>query len=145
MYGPESGRKCTQLNAFHAAAFDERDRVLKVVMSILRAVGREDAPGRHRFAVDCFDNAHFVGADLDERHLAHNLFKRVLGEMQTGLQYVRLNTDFAFGGNHSSRRHLCAKVSSFFDRDFARADVNEDALQDYEEDDQKYEGSEEHG
>jgi hypothetical protein len=65
MYGPETRRQCSQLNTFHAATFDERDRVLEVVMSVLRAVGCEDATRRHRLAVNSFDDSHLVGADLD--------------------------------------------------------------------------------
>ena len=131
--GHRARRQRTQLNTFHAAAFDERDRILEVVMCILRAVWREDAARRHRLTVDRFDNSHFVGANLDQRHFAHDFFKRKLDQVQAGFQHVGLNTNFAFSGYHSSRRHFCAEVSSFFDRDFARADVDEDALHDDEE------------
>ncbi len=82
MDGPKSRRKRAKLNAFDAAAFDKRDRVLEVVMSILRAVGREDAARRHRFAVDGFDDSHFVGANFNQRHFAHDFFKRKLDQMQ---------------------------------------------------------------
>src|ERR1044071_5126885 len=144
MYGPQSGRKRAQLNAFHAAAFNERDRILEVVVSILRAVWREDAARRHGLAVDGFDDTHFVGADFDQRHFPHDLFKRILDEVQPGFQYVGLDTDLAFGCDDSPGRHLSAEVPPFFDCDFARADVNEDTLHDYQKDNQNYEGSEEH-
>src|SRR4026208_2088684 len=38
VYGPETRRQCAELNTFHATLFDKRDRILKVVMSILCAV-----------------------------------------------------------------------------------------------------------
>src|SRR5215207_10841828 len=145
MYGPESGRKRAQLNAFHSASFDKRDRILKVVMSVLRAVGSEDTARRHRFAVNRFNDPHFVGADLNQRHFSHYLFEWKLDEVQAGLQYVRLNTNFAFRRNHSSGRHLCSEVSSFFDRDLTRADVYENTVHDNEEDDEENEGTKEDG
>ena len=40
---PQTWRQGTQLYAFHTATFYERDGILKVVMSILRAVGCEDS------------------------------------------------------------------------------------------------------
>src|SRR5215210_7557455 len=121
MYGPEPWRNGTQLNAFYSAAFDKGYWVLEVVVSILRAVWREDAARRHRFAVNRFDDPHFVGANLDQRHFAHDFFKGKLDQVQSGLQHVGLNTNFTFRSDHSSRRHLCSKVPSFLDRNFARS------------------------
>src|SRR5262245_35367518 len=136
MYGPQTRRQCTQLNTFHTAAFDERDRILKVVVRILSAVRREDPARRHRLTIDGFDDAQFVGANLNQWDFPHDFFKRKLDEMKSGLQYVSLNTDFTFSSDDSSRRHSLAHVSSFFDRDFARADVHEVALSDDEHDNQ---------
>src|SRR5690349_8714978 len=134
MDGPQTRRQCPQLNAFYAAAFDERDRILEVVVSILSAVRREDATWRHRLAVNGFDNAHFIGADLDQRHFAYDFLKRKLDQVQAGLQNVSLNTDFAFGRHYSSRGHSCTDVPSFFDRDFACANVHEILPRDGEQD-----------
>src|SRR5215213_5983403 len=75
MYGPQSGRQCPQLDSFYTAAFDKRDRILEVVMSVLRAVRREDAAGRHRLAVDSFDDAQFICANFNQRHFADDFLK----------------------------------------------------------------------
>ena len=141
MDGPQARRQGPQLDAFDAALFDEGNRVLKIVVGVLRAVGREDSARRHWFAVDCFDNAEFVGADLDQRHLAHDALERILDQMQAGLEHFCLNANFAFGGHHSSRRHAASQIAPLFDRNFARADVDEDAPQNYEQHDQKNENN----
>src|SRR6185369_10839512 len=143
MVGPETRRQCAELNTFYTALFDERDRILEVVVSILRAIRCEDPAGRHRFTVNRFDHAHLISANLDQRNFAYDFLKRKLDQMQTRLQHVGLNTDFAFRGYHSSRRHFRAQVPSFFDCDFSCPDVHEDAVHDYEEDDQKNDYSEE--
>src|SRR5437868_12604227 len=139
---PQSRRQRAQLNTFHAAAFDKRDRILEVVVRILRTIGCEDATWRHWFTIDRFDDAHFVSADLDQWNLAHNFFKRKLDQVQAGLQHVSLNADFAFSGHYSSGRHLCSKVSSFLDRDFARADVDENTFDNDEEENEEDKRSE---
>src|SRR6478672_5753697 len=139
MYGPETRRDRAELNTFHAALFDKRDRILEVVVSILCAVRREDATGRHRFAVNGFNDAHLIGANLDQGDFAYDFFKGKLNEVQAWLQHVGLNTDLAFCGYHSSRGHFPAQIPSFFDRDFSCTDVYEDSGHDYEEDDQKNE------
>src|ERR1041385_4691166 len=144
MDGPETRRQCAELNTFYTALFDERDRILEVVVSILRAIRCEDPAGRHRFTVNRFDHAHLISANLDQRNFAYDFLKRKLDQMQTRLQHVGLNADFAFRGYHSSRRHFCAHVPSFFDSDFSCADVHEDPVHDYEEDDQENDCSEEH-
>src|SRR5688572_33482782 len=125
MDGPEAWRQRSQLDALNAAAFDERDRILEVVMRVLRAVGSKDAARRHRLAVHGFDDSEFVGADLDQRHLAHDSFKRKLDQVQTGLEHVRLNADFALRRDYASGRHFGAEVTSFLDGDFACAYVDE--------------------
>ena len=61
MNRPQSRRQRAQLYALDAALFDKGDRVLKVVVRVLRAVGREDSARRHRLAVDRFDHADLVG------------------------------------------------------------------------------------
>src|SRR5215213_3511527 len=143
MDGPQSGRQGAELNALDAAAFDERYRVLEVVVRILRAVGSKDAARRHRLAVDRLDDSHLIGADLDQRHFPHDFFKRKLDQVQAGLEHVGLNADFAFGGDYASRRHFGAEVAPFLDGDFARAYVHEDAIHDDEERDQENEEAEE--
>src|ERR1051326_3536277 len=145
MYGPQARRQCPQLNTFHAAAFDERDGILKVVMSVLSTVGREDSARRHRLAVNGFDDAQFVGANLNQRHFAYDFLKRKFNEVKSGLQYIGLNTDFTFSSDDSSRRHFLTQVSSFLDRDFARADVHEIAPGDDEQDDQGSDAKEDQG
>ncbi len=142
MDGPQARRQRAQLDAFHTALFDERDRVLEVVVCVLRAIGSEDAPRRHRFTVNGFDDAHLVGTDLDQRHLANYAFKRKLDQVQPRLEHVGLNADLAFGSDNSSGRHFCAKVAPLFDRDFACADVHEDAVHDDEERDEEDKSSE---
>src|SRR5689334_24889197 len=102
MDGPQTRRQGPQLNTFHAAAFDERDRILEVVVSILGAVRREDSARRHRLTVYGFDDAQLVGANLDERHFPHHFFKRKLDEVKSGLQHVGLNTYFTISRDHSS-------------------------------------------
>src|ERR1043165_5102644 len=133
MYGPQSRRQRAQLDAFYASLFDERDRILKVVVRVLRAIGCEDAARRDRFTVDCFDDAEFVWPNLDERHFAHHSFKRKLDQVQAGFEHVGLDADLTFGSDDASRGHLRADVTSLFDRDFARTNVDEDALDDDEE------------
>src|SRR2546423_9178855 len=133
MDGPQSRRQCAQLNTFHAAAFDKRDRILEVVVCILCTIRCEDATWRHWFTVHRFDDAHFVSTDLDQWNLAYNFFERKLDQVQAGLQHVSLNAHLAFSGQHSYGRHLCSEISSFFDRDFARADIDENTVDDDEE------------
>ena len=137
MNRPQSRRQRAQLNAFDAALLDEGNRVLEIVMRVLRAVGREDAARRIRFAVDGFDDAHLVGTNFDERHFAHDFLKRPLDQVQARLEHIGLNADFAFGGDDATGRHPLAEVAAFFDGDLARADVDEDAPQDGQHDDER--------
>src|SRR2546426_12579260 len=65
MNRPQTRRQCSQLNAFDAALLDEGDRILKIVVGVLRAVKREDSSGQHWLAVNRLDNAQLVGADFD--------------------------------------------------------------------------------
>src|SRR4030095_16243352 len=100
MYGPKSRRKRAQLNAFHSTLFQKRNRILEVIVCILRAVRREDVTWRHWFTVNGFDDSQLVGADLDQVHFASdNSLKRIFDHMQSGFQYVGLNTDFTCGGH----------------------------------------------
>src|SRR5581483_3132210 len=122
MYGPQSRRQRAQLNAFHAALFYERNRILKVVVRVLRAVGREDAARRHRFTVDCFDDTEFVWSNLNQRHFADDSLKRKLDQMQARLEHLGLDADLAFGSDDASWRHSPAEVAPLLDRYFARAD-----------------------
>src|SRR5229473_2241660 len=96
MNGPQPGRQSSQLNTFDAALFDEGDWVLKVVVRVLGAVEREDSARQHGLAVNRFDYTEFVRTDLDQRHFAHDTFERILDQVQTWFDHVRLNTDFAF-------------------------------------------------
>src|SRR5678815_4182565 len=114
-------------------------------MSVLSAVRRKDAAGRHGLAVNGFDDTHLIGSNFNQGHFADDFLKRKLDEMQARLQHVSLDTDLTFSSDHSSRWHFCTQVSAFFDCDLACADVNEGAIHDDEENDQKNECSEEHG
>src|SRR6185369_18078586 len=101
MDGPETRRQRAKLNTFYAALLNERDRILEIVVRVLCAVGREDSTWRHWFAVNRFDYAHLVSANLDQRDFANDFFKRKLDEVQAGLEHVSLNTDFSFRSYHS--------------------------------------------
>src|SRR6266576_1698259 len=127
MNGPQTGRQRSQLNTFDATLFDEGDWVLKVVVRILCAVECEDSAGQHGLAVNRFDYPEFVRADLDQRHFAHDPLERILDQVQAGFEDVRLNADFAFRSHDAAGRHLGAEITSLFDCDLARADVDEDA------------------
>ncbi len=105
-------------------------------MRVLRAVGGEDAPGRHRLAVDGFEDTQLVRPDLDERDFAHDALERPLDEVQAGLEHVGLYADLALGGDDAPRRHLRAEVAALLDGDFARADVDEHASEDDEQEDE---------
>ena len=59
--------------------------------------------------------------------------------MQAGLEHVSLNADLALSGDDAARRHAPAEIAPFLDRNFARADVDEDAPQNQQQDDQQYE------
>jgi len=45
------------------------NRVLKIVVRVLRAIEREDSSGQHRLAVNRFNNTELIRADLDQRNL----------------------------------------------------------------------------
>src|SRR5262249_52091039 len=124
---PKSGRQRAQLNAFDSALLNEGDRILEVVMTILRPVGGEDSARGQRLAVNRFDNAKLVGADFDKRHLANDALKRILDQMQSRLQHLGLYTHLALRCNYAARRHFGAKVAALLDRDFTRSDVHKDA------------------
>src|SRR6185436_3785457 len=129
---PQARWQRPQLNALYAALFDERDRILKVVVGVLRAVKCEDSSWQHRLAIDGFNHAQFIGANFDQRHLAYDFLKGKFDQVQTGLKHVGLDADLPFSGDNSSGRHSLAEVAPFFDSDFARTDVYEDAPQDNE-------------
>src|SRR6185369_16494298 len=112
MNRPQTWRQCPQLDTFHAATLDERNRILKKIVRVLRAVRRKDLSRRIGLAVDCFNNAHLISANFDKWNFAYHLFKRPLNKMQSWFQYIRLNTYFAFGCYYSARRHLGAEVPS---------------------------------
>ena len=144
---PQARRQCAQLDAFDAALFNKGNRVLKVVVRILRPVRRENSTGRVRLAVNGFDDAHLVRADLDQRHSAHDLLERPLDQVQAGLEHIGLNADLAFGSDDATGRHSPAEVAALLDGDLelsgveledsgARADVDEDAPQDGQQDDE---------
>src|SRR5436853_6017977 len=85
MNRPQAGRQRAKLDAFDAAAFDEGNRVLKIVVRVLRAVGREVSAGGQRLAVNRFDDTEFVRADLDEWNFTHDALERPLDQMQSRL------------------------------------------------------------
>src|ERR1043166_3617290 len=82
MYGPFTRRQRAKLNALDTALLDERDRVLKVIVRILRPIGSKYAAHRHRLAVDRVDHAELIGTDLDQRHLLDDAFDRVHHKMK---------------------------------------------------------------
>src|SRR5258705_1139702 len=124
--GPQSWGQCAKLNSLDAAALDERDWVLEIVVSVLRSVRCKDPARWVWFTVDSFDDSHLIGSDLNQRDLAHNFFKRKLDQVKPRFENIRLNAYLAFSGHDSSWRHLCAEVATFLDGDFACADVYKD-------------------
>jgi len=65
-------------------------------------------------AVDRFDYAEFVRADLDQRHFTHDTLERILDQVQPWFEHVRLNTDLtsvATLGREASWR----QIPSLFD------------------------------
>src|SRR5262249_32948974 len=124
---PQTWRQGSKLYALHAALLDKRNRVLKVVVRVLGAVGREDSSGRHRLPVDRLDNGPLIRANLDQWKLANDFFERPLDQVKTRFEDVGLDSDLTLDSNDSAGRHLSAKIASFFDRNFARADVYENS------------------
>jgi hypothetical protein len=57
--------------------------------------------------------------------------------VQARLEHVGLYAHFTFGRDDPTGRHLRAEVASLFDRDLARADVDEELAQDDEQDDER--------
>src|SRR5712691_7356940 len=137
MNWPQAGGQRAQLDAFDAALLDEGNRVLEIVVRILRAIEGENSARQHGFAIDGFDDPQFVRADFDQRHFAHHALKRILDQVQARLQHFSLNAHFAFSRHHASRWHAAPDIASFLDRNFSRPDVNEDAPQNDEQHDQK--------
>src|ERR687895_1494579 len=72
---PQARRERAKLYAFDAATLDESNRVLKIVVRVLRSVEREDSARRHRLAVNGFDDAKLIGTDLYERNFPHDFLK----------------------------------------------------------------------
>src|SRR5262245_7593649 len=60
MNWPKSRRQSAQLNSLHTALLEKRDRILKVVVRVLCAIGCIDSTGGHWFAIDRFNHAEFV-------------------------------------------------------------------------------------
>src|SRR5258706_8093093 len=85
MNRPQAWRQRSQLNAFDAALFDERNRILKIVMRVLRAIQRENSSRQHRLAVNRLNDTELIGANLDQRNFAHDFLKRKSDQMQAGL------------------------------------------------------------
>src|SRR4029450_2547033 len=137
MDGPQTRRKCAQLNSFDAALFDERDRILEVVVCVLGAVGCENSAWGHWFAIKGVNHAQLVSTDFDQRHLPYDLFERELDQVQSWLEYICLNADFAFRCDNSSGRHLCSEVSPFLDSDLRRSNIHEDPSNEDEQKDEK--------
>src|SRR6266536_5553510 len=130
--GPQARRQSPQLNTLNTPLLYERNRILKIVVSVLSAIQSEDPSGGHRFTINGLDNAKFISADFDQRDLSDQTFKRILDEVQSGLKNICLNADFAFRGNDSARWHFCAEVAPLFNCDFAGAYVNQNLAQNNE-------------
>src|SRR5262245_922019 len=122
--GPQSRWQRPHLDALYAALFDERDRVLKVVVRVLRAVGGENSARRQRLAVNRLDHANLVGAYLDQRRLLHHAFEGPFDVVQSRFQHVSLDADLSFGGYHAAWRHPRPGVAALLDRNLLRADVD---------------------
>src|SRR6185503_17980690 len=138
---PESRRHCPELNAFDAALRDKGNRVLEIIVRVLRAVGRKDSSGGHRLAVNGFDDAHLVRADFDQRDFAHDLLRNRIDEVETELEHSCLDADLAFDCDDATGRHLRAKVAALFDGDLSCANVDQKASQDKDEDQKRYESN----
>src|SRR5258707_5088109 len=132
MNRPKTRRNRTKLYALHAALFDKGDGVLKVIVSVLGAIGSEVSSRRHRSAVNCFDYSEFVSGDLDQRHFAHDLFEGPSKQVKARLQDVGLNPNFAFGSDNTSCRHLGAAVAPFLNRYFAGPDIDHHLAEKYQ-------------
>src|SRR5258708_16486315 len=85
MNWPQARWQRAQLYAFDAALLDESDRVLKIVVGILRAVEREDSARQHRLTIDCFNDPKFIRADFDQRHFAPDALKPILDHAEPRL------------------------------------------------------------
>ena len=66
MNRPQSRRQRAKLYAFDAAAFDEGNRVLKIVVRVLRAVRRKVPASGQRLAINSFYNTKLVRAYLNQ-------------------------------------------------------------------------------
>src|ERR1051326_6739997 len=53
--------------------------------------------------------------------------------MQARLEHIGLNADLAFGCHNAARRHFCAEIAPLFDCNLARANVDQNAAQDDQE------------
>src|SRR6185295_4284638 len=135
---PQARGQRAKLNAFDASLGYEGDRVLKVVVRVHGAIGREDATGGHWISVDGFDYTQLIGTDFDQGDFADHLLERPLDQMETRLEYFSLDADFARRSNDAAWRHPAAEVASFLDRDFAPADVHQDAGEDEYQHDERY-------
>jgi hypothetical protein len=127
---PEAWRQSPQLDALDTTLLNKSDRILKVVMGVLRPIRSEDTTWRERFAVNSLDDTHLIGADLDQGNLVDYTLEWVFDQMESRLEHVGLNANFTLGGHHPSRRHSPPEVASLFDCDLARTDVDEDATED---------------
>src|SRR5262249_13406140 len=94
-------------------------------MRVLRAIRCKDSSWWHRLAVDRFDDAHLIRTNFDQRELTNNFLERPFDQVESRLEDVRLNADFAFRRDHTAGRHLRAQIASLLDCDLACADVHE--------------------
>src|SRR5262245_21619482 len=143
MNGPEPRWQSAKLNSLDPTALDECDRVLKVVVRVLRPISSKDAARRHRFTVDGFNYPHLIRAYLNQRGLANDLLEGPLDQVKTRFQHVCLNADFAFGRNHAPRRHLRAEVTPLFDCNLTRPDVHKNSTRDHQQDNERQKPDEE--
>src|SRR5947207_3180145 len=102
MNRPQARRQRAKLNALYSAAFYESDGVLKIVVRVLRAIGGKDSSRRHRLAVDGFNDAHLIGADLDQRKLANDLLEGPFDQVKPGFEHIGLNANLAFGSDYAA-------------------------------------------
>src|SRR5260370_42490864 len=83
MNWPQPGWQRSQLNTFYAALLNKGNWILKIVVGVLSAIGREDASRKHWLAVDRLNDADFIGAYFNDADLAPTAFKRQLLQIQT--------------------------------------------------------------
>jgi len=82
--------QCSQLNTLHATLLDKGNRSWKLFVSILRTVESKDPARQHWLAVNGFDYAEFVGANLNKWNFPHDTLERIFDQVQARLKNICL-------------------------------------------------------